>query len=341
MLIGLIVCIIAFSSCIALIIMESAESTAEDGLSNLNITATIDVDRGKLMSDATESGEDPRAVMSSTKSLTLEEMQTYAKSDQVQNFYYSLQSSLSGTDSLSAVETSDQTIAMPAVGGGPGGEQSGSETTFFMGDFTVVGVSDAAAMTSFASSGYTMTEGEVFTFDSANNECVISQELALLNSISVGDSITLTNPGDATETFSLTVTGIFTGSSEATTTQGRVFMSSMDPSNQIYTNYLTLNTLIESASTDNPLISSVQGTYVLGTPAAFEAFQADATEMGLSDEYTVSSNDLTNYENSLLPLTNLKKFATILLVLVLGIGGVILTLFSCLSFVNGNMKSAY
>jgi putative ABC transport system permease protein len=328
MLIGLIVCIIAFSSCIALIIMESAESTAEDGLSNLNITATIDVDRGKLMSDATESGEDPRAVMSSTKSLTLEEMQTYAKSDQVQNFYYSLQSSLSGTDSLSAVETSDQTIAMPAVGGGPGGEQSGSETTFFMGDFTVVGVSDAAAMTSFASSGYTMTEGEVFTFDSANNECVISQELALLNSISVGDSITLTNPGDATETFSLTVTGIFTGSSEATTTQGRVFMSSMDPSNQIYTNYLTLNTLIESASTDNPLISSVQGTYVLGTPAAFEAFQADATEMGLSDEYTVSSNDLTNYENSLLPLTNLKKFATILLVLVLGIGGVILTLFS-------------
>jgi putative ABC transport system permease protein len=76
------------------------------------------------------------------------------------------------------------------------------------------------------------------------------------------------------------------------------------------------------------LISSVQGTYVLGTPAAFEAFQSDVTDMGLVDTYTVSSNDLTNYENSLLPLTNLKKFATILLLLVLGIGGVILTLFS-------------
>lgn len=327
-LIGLIVCIIAFSSCIALIIMESAESTAEDGLSNLNITATIDVDRQKLMSDATESGEDPRSVMSSAKSLTLEEMQTYAESDQVQNFYYSLQSSLSGTDSLTPVETSDQTVEMSAPAGGPGGDQSGSEPTFSMGDFTVVGVSDASAMTSFASSGYTMADGQVFTFDTANNECVISQELALLNSIEVGDSITLTNPGDETETFALLVTGIFTGSSEATTTQGRGFMSSMDPSNQIYTNYLTLNTLIESASTDNPLISSVQGTYVLGTPSAFEAFQADVTEMGLSDEYTVSSNDLTNYENSLLPLTNLKKFATILLVLVLGIGGVILTLFS-------------
>lgn len=327
-LIGLIVCIIAFSSCIALIIMESAESTAEDGLSNLNITATIDVDREKLMSDATESGEDPRTVMSSTKSLTLEEMQTYAESDQVQNFYYSMQSSLSGTDSLSPVETSDQAIDMPTAGGGADGPGDSTEPTFTMGDFTLVGVSDASAMTSFASSGYTMAEGEVFTFDTANNECVISQELALLNGISVGDSITLTNPGDSTETFSLTVTGIFTGSSDSSTTQGRGFMSSMDPSNQIYTNYMTLSSLIDSASTDSPLISSVQGTYVLGTPVALEAFQADVVDMGLSEDYTVSSNDLTNYESSLLPLTNLKKFATILLILVLGIGGVILTLFS-------------
>jgi putative ABC transport system permease protein len=329
-LIGLIVCIIAFSSCIALIIMESAENTAQDGLKNLNITATIGVDRQKLMSDATASGGDPRDVMSAAKSLTLEEMQTYAASDQVQNFYYSLQSSLSGTDSLDPVETSDQTVEMSAMPGGPDGGQSGSEPTFTMGDFTVIGVNDATAMTSFTSGDYTMADGQVFTFDAANNECVISEELALLNGINVGDSITLTNPGDATETYSLTVTGIYSGSSEtaSSASQGRGFMASMDPSNQIYTNYETLSALIDSSSTANPLISSIQGTYVLGTPAALEAFQADVTDMGLSDTYTVSSNDLTNYENSLLPLTNLKKFATVLLLLVLGIGGIILTLFS-------------
>lgn len=328
-LIGLIVCIIAFSSCIALIIMESAESTAKDGLSNLNITATIGVDRQKLMSDATANGEDPRTVMDSAKSLTLEEMQTYAASEQVQNFYYSLQSSLNGTDSLDPVESTDQTVDMPAQNSGPGGDQNGSGTTFTMGDFTVIGVSDANAMTNFTSGTYAMSDGQVFTFDKANNECVISKELALLNNISVGDSITLTNPADTTETYSLKVTGIFSGSDEATTAnQGRGFMASMDPANQIYTNYKTLCGLVASASTDNPLISSVQGTYVLGTPAAFEAFQTDVTKMGLSDTYTVSSSDLTNYENSLLPLTNLKKFATVLLLLVLGIGGVILTLFS-------------
>jgi putative ABC transport system permease protein len=328
-LIGLIVCIIAFSSCIALVIMKSAENTAADGLSNLNVTATIDVDRQKLMSEANANGDDPRDVMSSVDPLTLEEMQTYAASDQVQNFYYSMQSSLSGTDGLDPVESSDQTVDMPSQSGGPGGEQSGSDPAFTMGDFTLTGYSDAAAMTGFTSGQYTMSDGEVFAFDSANNECVISQELALLNDVSVGDTITLVNPGDSTETYDLKVTGIFTGGSDSSTSgQGRGFMASQDPANQIYTNYKTLSALVEGAGSDNPLISSVQGTYVLGTPEAFEAFQSDVAELGLSDSYTVSSNDLNSYENSLLPLTNLKKFATVLLLLVLGIGGVILTLFS-------------
>lgn len=326
-LIGLVVCIIAFSSCIALIIMESATNTEKDGLSKLNITATIDVDRQKLMSDATANGDDPRTAMSSIKSPTLTELLKYAKSDQVQNFYYSLQSSLSGTSKLDAVTSTTQSVNMPAPGGQGDNKDAGS--TFTMGDFTVIGASSAAAMTSFTSGDYTMKDGQVFTFDTANNECVISQELATLNGIKVGESITLSNPGDSTETYTLKVTGIFSGSSKTTTaTQGRGFLSSMDPSNQIYTNYKTLKALIESASTANPLLSSVQGTYVLGTPAALTAFKADATSMGLTDSYSVTSNDLTNYKNSLLPLTNLKNFATVLLLLVLGIGGIILTLFS-------------
>jgi putative ABC transport system permease protein len=327
-LIGLFVCIIAFSSCIALIIMQSAANTEKDGLSKLNITASIDVDRQKLMSDATASGEDPRTAMSSVKSLTLTKLLNYAKSDQVQNFYYSLQSSLSGTDSLDPVTSTTESSETPGPNGqGFSGGTSGS--TFTMGDFSVIGVSSAAAMTSFTSGDYTMKDGKVFTFDKANNECVISQELATLNGIKLGETITFSNPGDSTETYSLKVTGIFSGSSKTTTaTQGRGFLSSMDPSNQIYTNYKTLKALIGSASTANPLLSSVQGTYVLGTPAALTAFKADVTSMGLSDSYSVTSSDLTTYQNSLLPLTNLKNFATVLLLLVLGIGGIILTLFS-------------
>jgi len=333
-LIGLIVCIIALSSCIALIIMESADNTAKDGLSNLNITATIGVDREKLMSDATKNGTDPKDVMTSVDPLTLKEMKAYAASDQVQDFYYTLTSSASATSSLDPVETSGQSFGAPSSDNqnqGPG-QQSGSTDSnkkFTMGDFTLLGVSSANAMTSFSSGTYTISDGAVFDFGANNKECVISKELATLNSIKVGDKIKVANPEDSSQTFTLKVNGIFTGSSDsASNQQGGGFMASMDPSNQIYTNYETLKAIVASTDTGSKMISSVQETYVLGSPDAYTAFKADVAKLGLSDEYTVSSNDLTNYENSLLPLTNLKKFATVLLALVLGIGGVLLTLFS-------------
>lgn len=46
--------------------------------------------------------------------------------------------------------------------------------------------------------------------------------------------------------------------------------------------------------------------------------------MGLSNKYTVVSNDLTSYEQSLVPLRNLSNFANVFLILVLLIGGIIL-----------------
>ncbi len=334
-LIGLIVCIIAFSSCIALIIMESADKTEQAGLDSLNITATIGVDREKLMSDATEDGADAKDVMTSVDPLTLKEMKEYATSDQVQDFYYTMSSSASATSSLDAVETSSQSFNMPSPDnqGNSDSDSSDSDSDsskkFTMGDFTLLGVSDADAMTDFTDGTYTMEDGEVFEFGTNNKECVISQELATLNSIEVGDKIKVANPDDDSQIFTLKVTGIFSGSSSSSTTQqGGGLLSSMDPSNQIYTNYETLKAIVAKSDDDSKMMSSVTGTYVLGTPEAYEAFQTDVTKMGLSDEYTVSSNDITNYENSLLPLTNLKKFATVLLAIVLGIGGILLTLFS-------------
>ena len=49
--------------------------------------------------------------------------------------------------------------------------------------------------------------------------------------------------------------------------------------------------------------------------------------MGLSEDYTVTSTDVEAYEQSLLPLQNLSKFAAWFLLVVLLIGGVILIVF--------------
>lgn len=60
--------------------------------------------------------------------------------------------------------------------------------------------------------------------------------------------------------------------------------------------------------------------------------------MGLSDDYTVSSSDLTSYEESLEPLQHLSEYAGYFLMVILAIGAVILIVLHILQFGNENMR---
>lgn len=60
--------------------------------------------------------------------------------------------------------------------------------------------------------------------------------------------------------------------------------------------------------------------YYLKDVETLEKFEADCREKGLSDSYQVTSNDVTSYEQSLVPLKNLSTFATYFLIVVLIIG---------------------
>ena len=75
----------------------------------------------------------------------------------------------------------------------------------------------------------------------------------------------------------------------------------------------------------DPAISSVlNGTYTFASVEDYEAFQDEVREMGLSEDYTVTSADLNSYEQSLEPLENLSRYAGYFLLIVLLIGAVIL-----------------
>ena len=52
-LIGIIVLVISVSACIGLAIRQAAQSTREDTLSQMSVTATISFDRQSMMSDMT------------------------------------------------------------------------------------------------------------------------------------------------------------------------------------------------------------------------------------------------------------------------------------------------
>ena len=115
-LIGVIVLVIAISACLGLSIRQASESAREETLSGMSVTATISFDRSSMMSgmrDQMQQGmpsggggfdrDQFAQMMGGSSSLTLEEYETYAQAESVQDFYYTLTTYLNGGEDLDPV----------------------------------------------------------------------------------------------------------------------------------------------------------------------------------------------------------------------------------------------
>ena len=204
-------------------------------------------------------------------------------------------------------------------------------------------------MTDFANGVASVTDGVVFEEGSADLRCLISEELAIFNGISTGDTITVTNPSDEEETYTLTVCGIYK-SSEANDSTIPMFSTSQDPANSIYmsaaavqyiadcsANYVPAEEESETGLAEDTDTSEdaeeeeatavtgmISATYVFADTASYEKFATDVYTMGLDETYVVSSSDVTSYEASLTPLETLSTMAGWFLVVILIIGAVVL-----------------
>lgn len=344
-LIGVIVFVIAVSACVALSIRQAAETEKEDYLSDMKITASISVDRQSLMekaknSSGSSSPADMKSAFSGVSSLSLTELQKYAKASSVSGFYYTLTTYLdassieavstsgsgSSASSASSTDTSTDTSSDQDTQskGGPGG---GAGMMGSSGDFTVIGYSSDDAMTDFTDGTSKITKGSMFEEGTSEYQCVISEELAEYNSLSVGDTITLVNPSNSAETVTLTVTGIYS-TTDTGNSGGGPQMS--DPANEIYMSYAAVKAMTDASAvtnaddTSNKLTASLNGTYVFDSESDYSKFEKQASSLGLSDDYTVSSSDLTSFEQSIEPLENLSKYAMYFLIVVMIVGGVVL-----------------
>ena len=218
-LIGIIIFVISLSSCLALSIREAAKSAQASALDDLEITASISPDR-KSMMDSFEDRDAMKEAISQTQGLSLEELEIYAEAESVKNFYYTYSASMNGS-SIEAVDSTgtasdeadsaEQANDQPGMGPGQdrtdGGMQSGN--LGIQGDFTLTGYSSDEAMADFIDGISSINSGSMFAEGTADNTCVISEELAAYNDLSVGDTITLSNPNAEEETYDLTVCGIY------------------------------------------------------------------------------------------------------------------------------------
>lgn len=320
-LIGIIIIIIAFSACIGLCIRQSASDAREDALEEMNITAQISPNRQAAMEKSrSDSGDfDPSKLKEQiSSSLSLDEMLTYAEAESVKTFYYTMEADADAGEGLEAYSSSNDTDDSE-----DSSESSKKRPGSSSGDFTITGYSSDDAMTDFVDGTCTITDGSVFDEGTSKKVCIISDELAEYNSLAVGDTIQLASTEDETETFKLKIVGIYNNSQSSAEAGGMGRMRGMgvDPANEIYTSYETLAAIAEANTT---LSTSISGTYVLGDVDAYESFCEEVAALGLTDDYTVSSSDLTSYEQSAKPLENLAKYAGYFLIVILAIGAVIL-----------------
>lgn len=364
-----IVTIIAAAATIGLSIRQAAATARTSGLENTTITAQISLDREKLISESRQNfdsgssdssnGSQPdfdsmRSALSD-KQLSLSDYQKYAEaSSAVKSTYYMEATGLAATDNFQPVSdstsSSDSSSASSStdssdssqqngdgfpMGGEPGGGDmgGGQDATMVSGDFSLVGFSSDEAVSNASNGTFTMSDGQVFGYDeSSDGDVIISKSLADFNNLSVGDTISVADTNDSSTTYTLTIVGIYQNSTDSNQQMGGPMAStSSDPANAIYTSVSTLKSLGLDSDSDSDSAAQLSFTYVFSSKTDYETFSEDASNAGLSDDYTVSSADVENYESSLVPLNNLSKFAMTLLIVVLAVGAVVLIVITLLN----------
>lgn len=247
-LLGIITVVIAVSACMGLSIRQAAENPKNSALEGMSVTASISYDRRSAMSGvgAEQGGKFDRgqiaSVLGGVSALTPEEYRHYAEAESVRDFYYTLTAYLNGSEILEPLSSEND---MSGSFGGSFGMQGGMGGRGSSGDFSVIGFSSDSAMTDFVSGVSAMIDGEVFAEGTTDITCIISEKLALYNGLEVGQTILLTNPLLDTESYELTVSGIY--SSISSDESAAMFGFGQDPANRIYMSAAALQGILDAS----------------------------------------------------------------------------------------------
>lgn len=356
-LIGIIIIVIAVSATITLAIRSSADNIIKAYEEKNEIEATITMNRRSLMEKLREGNKAQEEMINAfndIKNLTEDEINNYGNSEYVKDYYYSFELNVKAkdlteaTDSLvketttTKTETTTNTKTRNFGGnnsnarpGMPPGGFGGSRTTTTTrkrttttktekifneksgdGPFTLIGYNSYEDMKEFISGEYTITTGEVSS-DFKSNNCVISEELASMNSLKVGDTITIIDPKAETNTYTLTITGIFKENSKTSDSMNSMFTSS---ANYIITNS---NFVKNMAEKNSDLEANINPTFIIKDKNVVDKFTTEVGEKGLGEYYQVSNN-LEEIENATKSVNNVKTFATTFLITTLSIGAIVL-----------------
>ncbi|WP_373822662.1 ABC transporter permease [Streptococcus ferus] len=306
-----------------LTIKAAADKAVENAKKEAGATVSLQVNREYMMkqaqssSSSSSSSQPPKMEMTPISLATAEKI---ANMSGVKSYLFTstttaTKGNISPISSSSSSSSSSSDSSTSNNSGGPGGMASG--------DFTITGVNTTSNVSDFTSGTNKITSGSGITEDFANNEAVIESDLAEANDLKVGDSFTVkVTVDDAEKTVTLKVVGIYKSSSSVTSSQ--LQNNASNPSNNIYTNLATANSMKGETDTVD------SATYTLSDPAQLSAFAKKAKSKIDTEKFSIQTSDQL-YQQMLSPLNNVASFSKNIVILVALAGAVILTLIVILS----------
>jgi putative ABC transport system permease protein len=259
-----------------------------------------------------ESMEDAKEEFNNISTYTIDDIENYADSSYVDDYYYTYEVSLNGS-SIEKV-SSDFSFGENDNKKDDKNDMGMQEESY---DFTVTGYNSIASMSEFINGTYTMSEitddawDKIFT----GNYVFINSELATLNEIELNDTITLIDSNS--KTYKFTVIGIY--EEEATTSDMPTDMFS-NSANTIITG---ADYLVETFSENDAVNAKVTPTFILKSYDDVEDFQNELYEKGLDENYVIETNESEALSN-VSGVSNVSSFAATFLVITLIIGAVVL-----------------
>lgn len=287
-------------SCIAIVIRDNTDAIAKEYKGQLSTQVFIEKDYNKI---SDKSNEDPDFT---TPPITNEIVKKMASSKYLKKVEYS--ASLEAVaDNLTFKEKVDKRYSELQRAG----EAPEKARIPYM---QISGYDNVANAKTFQNRQAQLNEGK---FPGTANEALISDELAKLNNLKVGDTFQAKDihdqgmNGKQLKEMTFKISGIYHNSN--TDTYSEVFTK---------TDYL-----INEDYAYKPLL---QGTYYLSNPKDLDNFKKEAYASGLSEYYSVKTDDVA-YNAFIKPIEQMSTIATIFLGVVLVLGATILLLLSMLA----------
>ncbi|KXT76070.1 ABC transporter permease [Streptococcus sp. DD12] len=304
-----------------LTINKAAKSAVETAKQETGATVTLQVSRDYMMQqmEASKSSSDSSSNEPPTMTMTpipLETAQKIAEKSGVKSYLFTTTTTATAGSGISAISSSSTTSSSST-------NQQNGPSAMQSGDFTITGVNTTDNVSDFSNGTNTLKSGVGITASTADNEAVISSDLAKANNLSVGDSFTVTTTVNNTSTsYTLKVVGIYT--STATVTASQLQNKASNPQNNIYTNLTTANTMKGSSDTVDSAV------YTLSNPSKKDSFVSNAKKDIDTEKYELTGNDQV-YQQMLQPLNSIASIAKNIVWLVSIAGAIILTLIVILS----------